>query len=90
MPGKIALIALESAAKTGQRVDQVLAEWRGGEHFLIPAECPRFSSGEAKCIIKKSVRDMDVYILLDVCNTSLTYQMFGETNRMSPDDHHRT
>ena len=89
MPGKIALIALESAAKTGQRVDQVLAEWRGGEHFLIPAECPRFSSGEAKCIIKESVRDMDVYILLDVCNTSLTYQMFGETNRMSPDDHYQ-
>ena len=26
MPGKIALIALESAAKTGQRVDQVLAD----------------------------------------------------------------
>ena len=48
MPGKITLIALESAAKTGQRVDQVLAEWRRREHFLIPAECPRFSSREAK------------------------------------------
>ena len=89
MPGKIALIALESAAKTGQRVDQILAEWRGGEHFLIPVECPRFSSGEGKCIIKESVRDMDVYILLDVCNSSLIYQMFGETNRMSPDDHYQ-
>lgn len=89
MPGKIALIALESAAKIGQRVDQILSEWRGGEHFLIPVECPRFSSGEAKCVLKESVRDMDVYILLDVCNTSLTYQMFGETNRMSPDDHYQ-
>ena len=89
MHGKIALIALESAAKTGRRVDQVLAEWRGGEHFLVPVECPRFSSGEGKCVIKESVRDMDVYILLDVCNTSLTYQMFGETNRMSPDDHYQ-
>ena len=89
MPGKIALIALESAANIGQRVDQILSEWRGGEHFLIPAECPRFSSGEAKCVLKESVRDMDVYILLDVCNTSLTYQMFDETNRMSPDDHYQ-
>ena len=88
MPGKIALIALESAEKIGNRVDQILSEWRG-EHFLIPIECPRFSSGEGKCVIKESVRDMDVYILVDVCNASLTYQMFGETNRMSPDDHYQ-
>lgn len=89
MHGKIALIALESAERTSQRVDQILSEWRGGEHFLIPVECPRFSSGEAKCVLKESVRDRDVYILLDVCNTSLTYQMFGETNHMSPDDHYQ-
>ncbi len=89
MPGKIGLIALESAKRIGSRVDQILSEWRGGDHFLIPVECPRFSNGEGKCVIKESVRDMDVYILLDVCNTSLTYQMFGETNRMSPDDHYQ-
>ena len=89
MSGKIGLIALESAERIGSRVDQILSEWRDGEHFLIPVECPRFSSGEGKCVIKESVRDMDVYILLDVCNTSLTYQMFGETNRMSPDDHYQ-
>ena len=89
MAGKIGLIALSSAEKIGARVDQILSEWRGGEHFLIPAECPRFSSGEGKCIMKESVRDRDIYILLDVCNTSLTYEMFGETNRMSPDDHYQ-
>ncbi len=89
MPGKIALIVLESAARLGDRVDQILAEWRKGEHFIIPAECPRFSSGEAKCVLRDSVRDRDVYILVDVCNPSLTYQMFGETNRMSPDDHYQ-
>ena len=89
MHGKIGLVALSSAEKTGTRVDRILSEWRGGEHFLIPAECPRFSSGEGKCVIQESIRDMDVYILLDVCNTSLTYQMFGEPNRMSPDDHYQ-
>ncbi len=89
MPGKIALIALESAEKIGKRVDRILSEWRGGEHFLIPMECPRFSSGEGKCVLKESVRDMDVYILVDVCNVSLTYQMYGEENRMSPDDHYQ-
>ena len=89
MPGRIGLIALNSAEKAGGRVNQILSEWRGGGHFLIPAVCPRFSSGEGKCEILESVRDRDIYILLDVCNTSLTYEMFGETNRMSPDDHYQ-
>ena len=89
MPGKLSLIALESAAHIGARVDQILSEWRNGEHFLVPVECPRFSSGEGKCVLHESVRDRDVYILLDVCNPSLTYQMYGEPNRMSPDDHYQ-
>ena len=89
MRGEIGLIVLNSAEKIGERVDQILSEWRDGKHFLIPMECPRFSSGEGKCLLKESVRDRDIYILLDVCNTSLTYQMFGETNRMSPDDHYQ-
>ena len=89
MAGKLGLIVLESAQNIGKRVDQILSEWRDGDHFLIPADCPRFSSGEAKCVIRQSVRDRDIYILLDVCNTTLTYQMFGETNHMSPDDHYQ-
>ena len=89
MRGKIGLVVLNSAEKIGSRVDQILSEWRDGEHFLIPVECPRFSSGEGKCIMKESVRDRDIYILLDVCNTSLTYDMFGEKNRMAPDDHYQ-
>ncbi len=89
MAGKLSLIALKSAERMGERVDRILSEWRGGDHFLAPAECPRFSSGEAKCVLRKSVRDEDVYILLDVCNSSLTYQMYGEPNRMSPDDHYQ-
>ena len=89
MSGKIGLIALKSAERMGARVDRILSEWHSDDHFLIPADCPRFSSGEGKCIIKESVRDRDVFILLDVCNTSLTYSMFGETNRMSPDDHYQ-
>ena len=89
MSRQIGLIALNSATRIGDRVDQILSEWHDGEHFSIRSECPRFSSGEGKCIIRESVRDRDIYILLDVCNTSLTYQMFGETNHMSPDDHYQ-
>lgn len=89
MIGKLGLIALESAQSAGKTIDSILSEWRGGEHYLIPSECPRFGTGEAKGIIKQSVRDKDIYILVDVCNYALTYKMFGEPNRMSPDDHYQ-
>ena len=89
MSGEITLIALESAQRAGNRVNQILSEWRGGEVRLIQAECPRFSSGEAKCVLKESVRDRDVFILVDVCNWSLKYQMHGIENHMSPDDHYQ-
>ena len=89
MHGKIGLVVLASAEKTGARVNEILSSWRDGENFLIPSECPRFSSGEGKCVLKESVRDRDVYILLDVCNASLQYEMYGELNRMSPDDHYQ-
>ena len=89
MHGKIALVTLESALKTGARVDRILSEWQGTDTCAVSVTCPRFGSGEGKAILRDSVRDRDVYILLDVCNPSLTYKMFGETNRMSPDDHYQ-
>ena len=88
MQNKLGIIALESAASTGKRVNEILKEWRGVDNFLIPCECPRFGSGEGKGIVKESVRDKDIYILVDVLNNSLTYRMDGERNRMSPDDHY--
>ncbi len=86
---RIGIVALESAARMGGRVDQILSEWHEGMHFRIPVSCPRFSSGEAKAILGESVRDRDLYFLVDVCNSSLTYSMNGEMNRMSPDDHYQ-
>lgn len=55
--------------------------------FLIECECPRFGSGEAKGELKQSVRGVDLYILADVCNHSVTYKMHDFENRLSPDDH---
>ena len=88
MTQKLGIIALESAADIGEKVNETLKKWRG-EDFLIGCECPRFNSGEAKGIIRESVRDKDIYIIVDVCNNSLTYNMDGEPNRMSPDDHYQ-
>ena len=86
---ELGLIVLESAAGLGDRIDVILSEWHDGIHCRIPVVCPRFSSGEAKGMIQSSVRDRDVYILVDVCNSSLTYKMDGQLNRMSPDDHYQ-
>ena len=57
------------------------------DSYLVKADVPRFGSGEAKGIINESVRGMDIYILVDVCNYSLTYSLTGNVNHMSPDDH---
>ena len=68
MHGKIGLVVLSSAEKIGSRVNQILSGWRGGEDFLIPSECPRFSSGEGKCVLKESVRDQDLKRVIAACD----------------------
>ncbi|MDD3277863.1 MAG: ribose-phosphate pyrophosphokinase [Lachnospiraceae bacterium] len=57
--------------------------------FLLSCDCPRFGSGEAKGKIGESVRGVDLFILVDVCNWSITYKLCGHENHMSPDDHYQ-
>src|SRR5699024_1080711 len=57
------------------------------DSYIISAKTPRFGSGEAKGALNESIRGDDVYIMVDVCNYSLTYSLYGYTNHMSPDDH---
>lgn len=100
--GRLGIIPLKSTQEIGRKVNDYLVEWRnsrvkkglvGGENgyardsFIIQADTPRFGSGEAKGSIAESVRGDDLYILVDVCNYSLTYQIGGFSNAMSPDDH---
>lgn len=47
------------------------------ESYLLDAKVPRFGSGEAKGMIMESVRGDDIYLLVDVCNYSLTYSLCG-------------
>lgn len=88
----LGVIAMEGAAELGKKIDRYLREWaqEGGlnaDTYLIENECPRFSSGDGKGLIKKSIRGDDIYIIVDVGNYSCTYKMFGKDNAMSPDDH---
>lgn len=57
------------------------------DSYLLKCYCPRFGTGEAKGIIKESVRGTDTFVMVDVTNYSITYSVTGYTNHMSPDDH---
>lgn len=101
--GDLGIIALKSCETLGKKINAHIVQWRQErehEHlgspllqfyskpsYLIDASVPRFGSGEAKGVINDSVRGEDLYILVDVCNYSITYNLWGHTNRMSPDDH---
>ena len=101
--GALGLIALDGCTEMGAKVNDYLVKWRKEEtrfqkdnlvfngyekpNYLINAKVPRFGSGEAKGIINESVRGKDLYLMVDVCNYSLTYSLCGYTNHMSPDDH---
>ncbi len=103
--GQLGIIALESSNALGKRVNDYLVEWRNSresehkgtiaftgyqrESYLLNACCPRFGTGEAKGMIKESVRGSDLFLLVDVTNYSLTYSVSGHTNHMSPDDHYQ-
>ena len=59
------------------------------DSYLLDCRCPRFGTGEGKGQINESVRGSDLYILVDVCNHSLTYTVCGHENHMSPDNHYQ-
>ncbi len=59
------------------------------DSYLVDVECPRFGTGEGKAVFHESIRGKDLFILVDVCNHSITYDMNGYTNHMSPDDHYQ-
>lgn len=90
----LGLIALESAAELGKKIDEYLVSWakKGGydvDTLLIKNQCPRFASGDGKGLIESTVRGKDIFIIVDVGNYSCTYKMFGKENSMSPDDHYQ-
>ncbi len=103
--GSLGLIPLPGCTELGRRVDDYLVQWRREsplEHkdsimfqgyeqdsYLIETSIPRFGSGEAKGIVMESVRGRDLYLMVDVCNYSLTYPLGGRENHMSPDDHYQ-
>lgn len=83
------LVSWRTARIREAHTPTVLFDGYQRDSYLVDAKCPRFGSGESKGLIKQSVRGDDLYILVDVCNYSLTYSLRGQINHMSPDDHYQ-
>ena len=99
------VLAMESAETIGRRVNNYLVEFRKNmkntrhddpafqgyieNSYLVDASSPRFGRGEGQGIIRESVRGKDLFIIVDVCNHSLTYSINGYTNHKSPDDNYQ-
>ena len=88
----LGLIACPGAEELTNLIDEHLRAWAKEvgiekETFIIDCACPRFQSGDAKGLVKESVRGDDIFFVVDPGNYSLTYNLFGVENHMSPDDH---
>jgi len=99
------IMALSGAAELGKKVNDYIVNHRNRVknvynndpafqgyvegNYLFRYSTPRFNSGEAKAVLEETVRGKDLFILVDVCNHSLTYNMHGYVNHMSPDDHYQ-
>ena len=97
------IIALESCATLGKHINDYLVEFRKNvqniakdepafvgyveDNYLVDFATPRFGSGEGKGVLNESIRGKDLYIMVDVCNHSITYTVNGYVNHKSPDDH---
>lgn len=91
--GDLGLIVMDNCKALGEKIDKHLTDFRR-EHasawqssFIVQKNEVRFSNGEGKITLKETVRGKDIYILTDIGNYSMTYNLYGYENRKSPDDH---
>ena len=84
---RLRLMVFQSALELGKKVEKHLQEMYGTEEsFILPIKENFFSDGHLKVEIMDTVRGKDVFFLTDVGNCSITYNMRGYVNHMSPND----
>ena len=102
--GPLGIIALPGCEELAEKIDRYIVKWRAqkqSEHknsiafagyerdtYIINAGFPRFGTVEGKGCGSESVRGYDIFIVADMFNHGLTYQMYGQTIPMSPDEHY--
>ena len=88
--GKLSIISMRGCEAITAKIDAYLKRFRTYEDidtYVTHLTCPRFGTGEGKCVIDETVRGHDVYIICDGFNYGVTYKMYGMEVPMSPDDH---
>ena len=87
---KLGLIVMKNCEEQGKKIEETIKKKRNtNEDYIIPISQDRFNNGEGKVMINATVRDKDLYILSDIGNHSITYDMFGYKNHMGPDEHYQ-
>ena len=99
----LGIIAMRGCEEMGEKINDYLQQWQtandkddvlhayAGEDktsFLLDALCPRFGTGEAKGMLKASVRGLDLYIIVDIGAYNCTYNLYGREVPLSPDEHY--
>ena len=93
--GRLGVIGMAGCEEITNKVNEHLKKFNEDiidddfETFVIPINCPRFSTGEAKAMVMHSIRTYDTYIIVDVFNHGVSYKMYGQDRPMSPDDHYQ-
>ncbi len=87
---RLRLMVFKSAIELGKKVDEHLLNMYGLDKdeytFIVPLKENFFSDGHQKVEIMETVRGKDVFCLTDIGNCSVTYNMRGFVNHMSPND----
>ncbi len=88
MESNLKLIVPDNFREFGNKVSKHLNDIRDTtDKYLVDIELVRFNNGEGKCILKESVRDQDVYIMTDIGNYDITYNIQRGIHHMMPDEH---
>lgn len=103
--GSLTLVPLKGTEKFTQKINDFILNWRKllvrngvydvfaddfvKDSYILKPELDRFGSGEAKCVLNGTIRGADLFLIVDVVNHAETYEMYGKTNHMSPDDHYQ-
>ena len=101
--GPLGIIPLRGTEEMAKKIDWYIVKWRKElaesaadnlcapdfvrDSYIINAEFVRFQTGEGKCVIHDSVRDYDLYFLIDPFNYGVKYRAYGTDFSFSPDDH---
>ena len=78
--GDLKILCFENYMDRVDKVDSELKALRPNENvdsYVSKIGAVKFSNGEGKVKLDVSVRGKDIYIISDVSNYSITYNMYG-------------